>query len=91
MKLTRTFDVTLSPDDVAALFCEMNDDEQAQFFEHVGRRMAEWGAFKRDTQVISIAEHMNECECTKAGLGREWVLGLGDALCADRPALEARR
>ena len=47
---------------VAAAYCGMMDDEQAQFFEEVGKVFESWG-INGDSQAYYIGRHMNNCSC----------------------------
>ena len=51
------------PATVAALFAGMNDDEQAQFFEDVGRLIAQWEGTAGERQLWAVGRHMKMCAC----------------------------
>ncbi len=48
---------------IAAAHASLTDDEQAQFFEEVGRIMETWPTGKMDTQTYYIGKHMATCAC----------------------------
>lgn len=60
---------------LAAQFCAMTDDAQAQFFVHVARVMGSWGSAAMDGQLSYIGRHLRTCECSTEA-AREWVRGL---------------
>lgn len=87
LRWTVTTEAEVTPEALARLFCEMDDDAQAQFFVHVARLMAEWdrpGA--ADDQIWYIATHLHECECSTPA-AREWIRDLAQHLAtkAGRP------
>lgn len=45
MKIPRKIDVDieLSPEDLADCFCNLHDDEQAMFFNHIAELVKTWG------------------------------------------------
>ncbi len=53
LKITRQTEVTVTPEFLAEMFWEMNADEQAAFFNHIGEltNADEWGS-----QVDAILE-----------------------------------
>lgn len=54
--MKRTVHITLTPTEMAARFCEMGSDEQAEFFAECGRLASDWGASKRDMQWLSVGD-----------------------------------
>ena len=65
---------------IAAMFCNMSDDGQAVFFEHVARIMKGWpGPAAGMMQIEYIAGHMRACECV-TDAGRDWVRELAERL-----------
>lgn len=62
MKLT--VDVTIGPAELAARFCELNDEDQAQFFIECAKQMATWPAYNRMGQLSSIGRHLVTCKCS---------------------------
>lgn len=66
-KLTKSIEVELTPQDIAAAFCQMDDDEQSQFFVHVAAIMTGWceenpAAFYFQTNAIG--SHLRTCKCS---------------------------
>ena len=57
---------------LASQFCQLDDEEQADFFEAVGRIMETWGHGKAANQAYYIGRHMSKCECV-THIGRDWV------------------
>jgi len=52
-------DICYSPEELAAIFCAMCDDEQGQFFENVKQIMDSWPfTAGRNLQLIAIASDM---------------------------------
>lgn len=64
---------------LAALFCAMTDDEQAQFFQAVGQVLKTWSGPTRDRQSYAIGKHMQTCACINE-TGRKFLLSIADAL-----------
>lgn len=55
---------------LAALWAGMTDDDQARFFEEVGRIVSGWGGLGWDGQACYIGKHMATCDCiTDVGRG----------------------
>lgn len=59
-----TADVTLTPAQLAAIWCELDDDAQAQFFIEAAHLAAKWGPLARDTQARAIGAHLRTCTCS---------------------------
>jgi hypothetical protein len=57
---------------LAVFYAGLDDDEQAQFFEEVGRAMLGWGEYKRDLQAGFIGRHIGTCACIGEA-GREFL------------------
>lgn len=61
---------------VAAQFAGLTDDEQAQFFEEVGRIMRTWDgqptSWGSEWQQHAIGEHMASCKCI-TDVGRDML------------------
>lgn len=56
--------------EIARIFCEFSDDEQAAFFVYVGKIMEQWrkkNACSQDFQLIAIGGHLRDCEGAEAG------------------------
>ena len=64
-----------TPAGVASMFCEMDDDAQAQFFVHVANIMNRWGNDKACMQIYAIGKHMRTCTCVTDD-AREWLRDL---------------
>lgn len=90
-----------SPELVAGLFCQLDDDGQARFFSEVAAIFRSWdgkpGSWGGSWQVHAIAGHMNTCSC--GADGRAWVEDLHESLqvagghhdtLASRPAARER-
>lgn len=56
--------VKLTPSQIAEAFCELNDEEQADFFIETARRFEEWGPAGRSIQAHSIGRHLKTCSCS---------------------------
>jgi hypothetical protein len=76
---TVTTQVTVSPEMLAKIFTEMDDDAQAQFFVHVARIVGAWTECARADQIFYIARHLHQCECSTAA-ARAFVCDLADWL-----------
>lgn len=66
------FDLKLTPRQLAELFCDMDDDAQAQFFVECAAVMEEWPAHARLMQLHLVGEHLRDCKCS-TDEGRELV------------------
>ena len=62
MKLTVEAEVT--PLMIAEAFCEMDDEEQAQFFIEVTAIAGRWGSAGRSMQAHYIGNHLKTCVCS---------------------------
>lgn len=63
---------TETPEALADLFCEMDDDQQARFFVRCAAVMDGWGWGKREAQAGYIGEHLRTCACSSPA-AREFV------------------
>lgn len=65
MSIELTVRVSLSPRQIAELFCEMNDEDQAQFFIETAAIAATW---KTDMgtgwQWWRVGRHLLNCSCS---------------------------
>ena len=80
MKLT--VDLALSPAELAASFCDLNDEEQAQFFIDVARIAQGWKGVYRSMQWFSVGRHLRDCSCSTyeaRDMVKEIAGGLDDA------------
>ena len=60
-----TAEYTLTLDQLADAFCQLDDDAQAQFFVKAAAIMDAWpGALTDDWQAQAIGTHLRECECS---------------------------
>jgi len=57
-------DLKLAPIQLAEIFCEMSDEEQAQFFIETSRLVKEWNDIARHLQWLEVGKHLRECECS---------------------------
>lgn len=59
-----TIEASLTAEQLAALYCKMDDDAQARFYCECARLMREWGAGKASMQNHYIGRHLATCECS---------------------------
>lgn len=71
--------VDVTPEVVAGMFADMDDDSQVQFFVHVAALFATFKSLGGDWQIHAIGKHLAECECSSEG-ARDWVIALADAV-----------
>ena len=64
MKLTVTVDVSMTVEQLAGLFVDLDDDSQAKFFVEVARLMQSWKPHERDMQLLYIGRHLRDCGCS---------------------------
>jgi hypothetical protein len=55
---------TITVDDIARVFCELDDDAQAQFFVKVGAIMEKWDGASRIMQLHAAGRHLRDCSCS---------------------------
>jgi len=67
------------PKSMAEVFCEWDDERQAQFFIEVARVMRTWGPGKHDTQAYYIGGHLKTCSCSTEE-AREFVRAIAGRL-----------
>lgn len=60
MGLKITSDVKISPQELAILFCEMSDDEQAEVFQHIGKIADSWSAIGGEMQWYHLGRKLLE-------------------------------
>ena len=67
MTFTTTIDVEITPKELAAAFCEMLDDQQAEFFAEVWQIARGWPGAGWCQQSCSIASKLDDAgrECIK--------------------------
>lgn len=72
---------------LAAAWCGLSDDEQAQFFEEVGRITEAWPNGDGDRQSWFIGRHMRRCQCI-SDAGRTFLRSIVSGMdYRDEPAL----
>lgn len=76
LTFTTTTEVKVTVEQVAQLFAAMSDEQQADFFEHVGKIAETWDG---STQWWSIGRHMKTCACV-SDVGRSVIDGIYGAL-----------
>lgn len=67
--VTRNLDaqIQLTPEIIAAAFCEMDDEAQADFFIQCAKIAAAWtGTNGAWWQWDRVGRHLRDCECSKA-------------------------
>jgi hypothetical protein len=62
MKLEVKASVEIDLETLARAFCEMDDDQQAQFFVKVAEIAKEFSGF--DNQWYFLGGHLRNCECS---------------------------
>jgi hypothetical protein len=62
MKITADFQLTTQQ--LAELFCQLTDEEQAQFFVECGRIAATWSPYGADAQWREVGKHLQVCACS---------------------------
>jgi hypothetical protein len=83
-------DVTLTAVELADAFCEMGDEQQAQFFIEVARIADGWppGIMPRGWQWREVGKHLRNCSCSSES-ARALVREIADGM-AERPAFTGR-
>lgn len=77
--VTKELTVELTVEDIADVFCEMDDDQQSQFFVRVADHMANTKDYNGTMQVAYIAHHLASCDCVTRE-AREWIETLCDSM-----------
>ncbi len=72
MKWTTTQDVQVTIADLATLFANSSDEDQAMFFVEVARIMDKWSPSMKEMQIHYLAKHLQDCECSSDG-AREFL------------------
>lgn len=62
VKRTETLTIGLDMATVAAWFCELDDEAQADFFIEVAKRAEDW-ATRPEMQWIRVGAHLRTCAC----------------------------
>lgn len=62
MKITVEISPTIAQ--LADAFCQLTDDDQAQFFIECARIMQSWGGAHRAMQAHYIGRHLRDCQCS---------------------------
>lgn len=60
MTVTREIKIVLTPPELAELFCGLFDDDQAEFFEHVGLITKAWPGAGWCQQACSLSEDLSD-------------------------------
>ena len=81
MKLS--VDVKLSVVELATAFCELDDEQQAQFFIESARIAESWDGAGRVMQWHSVGRHLATCVCSTYE-AREMVRSIADSVEAER-------
>lgn len=55
--------VTVTPELLAQIFCDMSDEQQCMFFVEIGR-ISEASESNFDQQWYYLAGHLRSCECS---------------------------
>lgn len=71
--------ITLDLKEMAECFCEMNDDDQAQFFVEVAKIMETWPTMAKDNQPYYIGKHLAECDCSTPE-SREFITNIYNSM-----------
>ena len=79
MKLQINTMVDISHIEIAKLFSEMDDDEQAKFFCEVARIAKAWGPGDGTMQWMRIGRHLGTCECS-TDEGRDMIRTIAESL-----------
>jgi hypothetical protein len=64
MKLSVDVDLKLTPETLAAAFCDMDDEQQAQFFIEAARIAETWTSSSRHMQWFYVGRHLKTCTCS---------------------------
>jgi len=67
VKLTIEIDRKFTPREIAAAFCDLDDEGQAQFFIECASIASEWnipGRLGADWQWYVVGRHLATCECS---------------------------
>ena len=67
------------PKSMAEVFCDWDDEQQAQFFIEAARLMRQWGPGKHEMQAYYIGGHLKTCACS-TDEARELVRAIADRL-----------
>lgn len=75
--------------DIAARFCELDDDHQAKVFVNIAKIMDSWprGSFARHSQAHFIGGHLRNCPCS-TDEARELILEIADAIKTSNHGIE---
>lgn len=57
MQITKTFDVDLTPEQIAEAFCEIDATDQARFFNHVCNVSNDWGSGMFEKQMAAVSHN----------------------------------
>lgn len=82
MKLTVEVDVPLTVVQLAELFTNLDDEQQAQFFIEAARIMSGWTNGGWAYQAHLVGRHLRECPCSTIE-ARDLVREIATAMGAD--------
>ena len=69
----------VTPRAIAELFCDLDDEKQAQFFIECGEIMKTWKGGGRPLQACLIGSHLRTCACSTFE-ARELVREIAEAI-----------
>lgn len=72
MKITTTQEVEVTPEMLAEMFCEMDDENQAKFFRKVADIFMSWD--------YPVQQCLYICKNENLGIGRDFIIMLHDQL-----------
>jgi hypothetical protein len=83
-----TVEHKLTPRELAEAFCEMNDEDQAQFFIECADVAKAWtfgaGSYGADWQWFTVGRHLATCECSNDD-ARDMVREIARAASGETP------
>lgn len=78
MQIEMKSTVEITPELLAKIFCDMNDDAQCKFFVEVGR-IADESEYAFSTQWQYLGGHLRNCECSTES-ARRFISNLYEAM-----------
>ncbi len=57
-------EIAMTPEVLARAWCDMNDQNQADFFIACAKIMGEWKAHERLSQLYAVGNHLRDCGCS---------------------------
>jgi hypothetical protein len=76
VEVTTKTKVALDLELVAAWFCELNDEQQADFFIKVSSKADEW-SHHQNSQWYLVGRHLRDCSCSNR-IAREMVQSISE-------------